>query len=176
MLMLNSERERRPVEAARRIGCLTCIRHPHPGPLSRLIVGEGVRELRRSGVAGLTALLLGLAFSCGVVHATSITVTNADNGRKLTLVRGDILVVALPSTPGTGFGWQVAHIDRDVLRASGKPQLIRSSKPMPGAPATQVFRFDAARRGSTRLDLVYVRPWERGVAPARAFRLLVKVR
>jgi inhibitor of cysteine peptidase len=124
----------------------------------------------------LTLLFLGLAFWCGVAAASTVTVTNADNGRKLTLVRGDILVVALPSTPGTGFGWKVAHIDRDVLRQSGKPALVQRSRPMPGAPATQVFRFDAARRGSTRLDLVYMRPWERGVPPARAFRLLVRVR
>jgi inhibitor of cysteine peptidase len=123
-----------------------------------------------------TVLVLALVFWSGVAAASTVTVTQADTGRKLTLVRGDVLVVALPSTPGTGFGWQVAHIDRDVLRASGQPQLIQNSQPMPGAPATQVFRFNAARRGSTRLDLVYVRPWERGVPPARAFRLLVRVR
>ncbi len=117
-----------------------------------------------------------VAVARGVAQASTVTVTSADNGRKLTLVRGDIVVVALASTPGAGFGWKVAHIDRNVMRQVGKPTLVQPPRPMPGAPATQIFRFNAVRRGSTRLDLVYVRPWEAGLPPARAFWVLVRVR
>jgi inhibitor of cysteine peptidase len=106
----------------------------------------------------------------------TISVTEADNGRTVTLASGDTLMVSLGSTPGTGFGWKVAKVDRKVLKETGKPELIHSPNPMPGAPATQRFRFVVSGEGTTRLELEYVRPWERGVPPARTFHLGVTVR
>ncbi|HEY2107834.1 MAG TPA: protease inhibitor I42 family protein [Candidatus Binataceae bacterium] len=102
--------------------------------------------------------------------------TEADNGRTMTLASGDTLMVSLASTPGTGFGWRVARVDRKVLKETGTPELIHSPNPMPGAPATQRFGFVVSGEGTTRLELEYVRPWERGVPPARTFHLGVTVR
>jgi predicted secreted protein len=106
----------------------------------------------------------------------TINVTQADNERALTLDSGDKLVVSLASTPGTGFGWKVADVDAKVLRQMGAPELIPNPHPMPGAPATQVFRFVATGSGSAGLELDYVRPWEKSAAPARTFHLGVTVR
>ena len=53
-----------------------------------------------------------------------------------------------------------------VLVAPG--EVIPGSHPMPGAPATQVFHFQAVGSGSTGLELDYVRPWEKGAAPSKA--------
>lgn len=127
-------------------------------------------------IARIVTLTLSALLLCGAASAGTVRLTASDNGRALTLVRGDFLIVSLASTPGAGYGWKVAHIDRDLLRQAGNPQLIKNPNPVPGAPATQVFRFKAARRGSTRLELAYVRPWERGVAPARTFRALIRIR
>ena len=127
----------------------------------------------------LTAAMTSLpAGARGAIAATgnTIKVTEADNGRAVTMASGDTLVVALASTPGTGFGWRVAQVDDKVLHATGSPELIRRRHPMPGAPATQVFRFIATGEGRTGLVLDYVRPWEHGVAPARTFHLGVTVR
>lgn len=112
----------------------------------------------------------------GSVPANTITVTEADNQHAVTMASGDRLVVSLASTPGTGFGWKVAQLDDKVLRQAGAPELIGASKPMPGAPATQVFHFVAAGSGTAALELDYVRPWEKGAAPARTFSLGVTVR
>ena len=65
--------------------------------------------------------------------------------------------------------------DPKVLRQDGQPTLVHSAHPIPGATATQVFRFTVAGLGKTQLDLDYVRPWEKGVASARTFRLDVTV-
>jgi inhibitor of cysteine peptidase len=102
-------------------------------------------------------------------------VTDSDNGRAVTLKTGDILTVSLVSTPGTGYGWNVARLDSQVLQEAGKPTIIHDAHPIPGAPAAQVFRFTAAGVGATTLELDYVRPWEKGLAPARIFRLSVTV-
>jgi inhibitor of cysteine peptidase len=136
----------------------------------------------RSGYLILTVLAVALASitassrAAGAAAGSTIRVTDADNGRTLTLASGDTLVVSLASTPGTGFGWKVAHADTKVLRQTGPSELVHGRNPMPGAPATQVFRFVASGTGNTGLVLDYLRPWEHGVPPARTFHLGVTVR
>jgi len=110
------------------------------------------------------------------VPAQTINVTEADNLHAVTIASGDTLVVSLKATPGAGFIWRVVQLDDKVLRETGEPQVITPANPMPGASATQVFRFIATGAGSTGLELDYVRPWEKGRAPARTFNLGVTVR
>jgi inhibitor of cysteine peptidase len=134
------------------------------------------------GYLTLAVLVAAMASICagsrGAIAAAGnrIRVADADNGRAVTMARGDTLVVSLASTPGTGFGWKVAKVRDQVLRVNGAPELIHAPNPRPGAPATQVFRFKATGRGSTRLELEYVRPWEHGTPSARTFDLGVTVR
>jgi inhibitor of cysteine peptidase len=104
-----------------------------------------------------------------------INATESDNGSSVTLHSGEGLSVSLAITTGTGYSWRVARIDGKVLREDSRPTLVQSSHPIPGATATQVFRFMVAGLGKTQLELDYVRPWEKGVAPARTFRLDVTV-
>ncbi len=104
-----------------------------------------------------------------------INATEADNGSALKLQSGEGLSVSLSITTGTGYSWRVARIDRKVLRQNGQPTLVHSAHPMPGATATQVFRFVVMGTGTTQLELDYVRPWEKGIAPARTFRVDVTV-
>ena len=104
-----------------------------------------------------------------------INATESDNGSALTLHSGEGLSISLAITTGTGYGWQVVHIDRKVLRQDSQPTLVQSAHPIPGATATQVFRFMVAGLGKTQLELDYVRPWQKGVAPARTFSVEVTV-
>jgi inhibitor of cysteine peptidase len=108
--------------------------------------------------------------------AGTTNVTDADNEHAVILAVGDTLVVSLATTPGTGFGWKMAELDGKMLRAVGTPEVIPNAHPMPGAPATQVFHFQAVGAGSTGLELDYLRPWEKSAAPARTFHLGVTVR
>ncbi len=108
--------------------------------------------------------------------AQTITVTEADNQHAVAMASGDTLVVSLKSTPGSGFSWKIAQLDNKVLRQAGEPEMVQGAHPMPGAPATQVFRFVATGGGSIGLELDYVRPWEKNAPPARTFSLGVTVR
>ena len=47
---------------------------------------------------------------------------------------------------------------------------------MPGAPGHQSFKFNAISTGNDTIDLEYRRPWEKGVAPAKTFGLIVSVK
>jgi predicted secreted protein len=127
-------------------------------------------------LAAALASIPGCSGGGGSVPAQTINVTEADNLHAVTMASGDTLVVSLKSTPGAGFIWRVAQLDDKVLRQAGEPRVIPAPNPMPGAPATQVFRFVATGGGSTGLELDYVRPWEKGQPPARTFNLGVTVR
>jgi inhibitor of cysteine peptidase len=138
-------------------------------------------DKRTTGRIALFSLFITLASIAALApggearKVQTIIVTEADNGRKLSLARRDVLVVSLRTTPGTGYGWTPQPVDRNVLRQMGSPEVVQDSNPMPGSPAAQVFRFAAAGTGSTTLTLDYARPWEKGVAPARTFSLKITV-
>lgn len=108
--------------------------------------------------------------------ADTITVGPAASGDCRTLDRGDLLVVRLPSNPSTGYAWKVAGgVDR-MLALAGRAYVPPTDATRVGAPGTAILRFRAATPGSARLRLVYVRPWEKSVAPQRTFTLRVTVR
>lgn len=92
--------------------------------------------------------------------------TEADNGKPVTLKVGDTLTVQLASNPSTGYSWKVIEDDTAVLEQVGEPQFDLGSKtPMPGAGGTETFTFRATAAGTTTLTLLYSRPWETDTTP-----------
>jgi inhibitor of cysteine peptidase len=91
-----------------------------------------------------------------------IRLTAADNGQAIEANRGDMIVVALPANPTTGYQWDVVS-EGNVLRPSGESEYIPDEPPdslVDGAGGTAIFRFEAAGAGSAELALEYHRPWE----------------
>ena len=103
------------------------------------------------------------------------TVTEADNGRELTLSRGDTLEVSLPATSGTGYTWQMVPIADPLAKPVGEMK-FKTDHAMPGASGNQIFRYSVEESGSGSIELRYVRPWEKDTPPAKVFKLLLIVR
>jgi C1A family cysteine protease/predicted secreted protein len=115
-----------------------------------------------------------------------------DDSRQIELHEGQVLVISLESNPSTGYLWEVEEADDRILRQTGKieyeqcpepiegPQLphypssILHSTRLLGAPSKQILRFEAVAAGQTDLRLVYHRPWEKDIKPARTFSLQVQ--
>lgn len=94
------------------------------------------------------------------------TLINSDNTSNVTLKVDDTLTVKLASNPSTGYSWHVMANDEKVLQQVGEPQFdIGNETPIPGAGGTQMFTFNAIGKGTTKLTLVYVRPWEKDTTP-----------
>jgi inhibitor of cysteine peptidase len=105
----------------------------------------------------------------------TITVGQAASGSHRSLHRRDLLVVRLPSNPSTGYRWKIRSGTEKVLSSVRRTYVPpRDTAPL-GAPGTAIFRLRAAARGKTTLRIVYARPWESGVSPARTFTLRVRV-
>jgi len=126
----------------------------------------------------LLLLLVAAAFALSLPSRASagmVTVTEADNGRELTLSRGDTLEVSLPATSGTGFTWQAVPIADPLAKPVGEMK-FKTDHAIPGASGNQVFRFLVDTSGTGTIEMRYIRPWEKDTPPAKVFKLLLIVR
>ncbi len=105
-----------------------------------------------------------------------LVVTNSDNGKSFTLAPDTELKVALNATSGTGYLWQITSNDPAVLKPRGLGNFEIPKDAPPGAMGTQVFHFDAQTLGTAKLEMSYVRPWEKSTAPAQTWSITVNVR
>lgn len=105
--------------------------------------------------------------------AVILTVTDHESEVKAAV--GDTVAVRLEASLGTGYSWQVGKNDEAILKPVGKPTFEPPEHPKPGGPEMQVLRFRAAAPGVVQLELRYVHPWEKEVAPAKVFRVTIRV-
>ncbi len=105
-------------------------------------------------------------------NSEEIRLTQEDNGRLTELGKDQTLVISLESNPSTGYSWQVAEMNPDVLQQAGETEFEQLS-PLLGAPEKQFLRFRAVGAGQSPLRLVYRRPWEKEVEPLSEFSIQV---
>jgi inhibitor of cysteine peptidase len=108
----------------------------------------------------------------------SLSLTEADDGKTVTVTEGQNLVVKLQSNPTTGYKWAVASTDRTF----GYPATDTYSGPGASGPVgagglqklTWKTNSPLNRVGSHTVKLEYKRSWETG-APAKVFTFTVKI-
>lgn len=109
-----------------------------------------------------------------------MVVVVGEKDQKVTLVRGEILVVKLPARLGTGYGWQVGKNNKSHLEIDGEPKTEEipkdeSQKLKLGGAQYQVFRFLPRATGKVELELNYRRPFAEGSPPRKTYKLEVTV-
>lgn len=107
----------------------------------------------------------------------SLSLTDADDGKTVTITKGQSLLVKLQSNPTTGYKWSVVSTDRTF----GYPALERFVKngDAVGSGGLQRFTWKTSSPlnmvGSHTVKLEYKRSWETNVAAAKTFTFTVKV-
>lgn len=86
------------------------------------------------------------------------TLTDQDNGRRVSLHVGDPLELHLAENATTGYRWSMDRHDTRLLEPV--EATASYSKAAVGSGGQAVFRFRAAAAGSTELALKYWRHWE----------------
>ncbi len=117
-------------------------------------------------------LALVLAISGGAPVSAEMALTEKDDGRTITVKRGDALTVRLPVSLGTGYGW--SRIDADEALVAEEPRVESSTTSLPGGSEIEVFRFTARKVGRTAIALRYGPSWE-DVPHARTYRVHVEI-
>jgi inhibitor of cysteine peptidase len=127
--------------------------------------------MNRWKYAGIIPVLLFLLVGCGDSGAEPLSVTEAQNGEALTLVKGQEFILTLPGNPTTGYQWTVPQGFEATLP-------LRDSSYEPesnaiGSGGHYTFRFQAAQTGIVNLRLTYGRSWE--PEPIDTFSLTVEI-
>jgi predicted secreted protein len=121
-----------------------------------------------------------LTLVCLVLQAAGdepVTATEKSNKGTIALVKGQELRVSLEGRAGTGYTWQVKEKPAKLLAQIGEAKIEQSDDgPRVGGPTRYVFRFRALAAGAGTLALEYLRPFEKGVKPAKTFQLKVTVK
>jgi predicted secreted protein len=108
-------------------------------------------------------------------NASVVFISQEDNGREFALDRGDALEISLPATSGTGYTWQGEPVAGGLAKQVGEPAFTLDNA-MPGASGHQIFHFGIDATGTGALEMLYLRPWEKGSKPAKVFKIMLIVR
>lgn len=126
--------------------------------------------------------LMGI-FMCIVLTAAALsacnpaaqTLTESDDGKTVTLNKGDALVIKLDGNPTTGYGWQLSDFDQSVLKSDGDPD-YKSDSLMTGSGGRYTYHFTAGDPGEVVLTFSYLRSWEKDTPPYKTFTVTVDVK
>ncbi len=105
------------------------------------------------------------------------TVANAadDVTERRDLRPGDRFDVTLEANPTTGYAWALAQDPNAAVVRSLGSSFERPMDATLGTGGKDVWTFQAVGPGTATVTLVYARPWERDVAPARTHTIDVHV-
>lgn len=98
------------------------------------------------------------------------------NSGPVNLRVGQLLEVRLPVQAGTGYSWTAAPDAGPALQFIGQHTLHPfDGNMMMGGTQTQMFIYRAVQRGRGDVRMVYRRPWEGGIPPAKTVDIAVTV-
>ncbi|MCX5681779.1 MAG: protease inhibitor I42 family protein [Candidatus Omnitrophica bacterium] len=89
---------------------------------------------------------------------------------------GNDIMIALESNRTTGYEWQLAEPLNDGILAFIKSKYIPSQTNLIGAEGKEIWTFQALKEGKTNFSFIYVRPWEKGIAPAARKIFVIVIR
>ena len=99
--------------------------------------------------------------------------TAADDGRHLRVAPGEMVVLALPEVPTTGYRWEVVDLDASVASLS-RVSYEGSPGAAVGGGGRRIFVFTAGSTGTASVRLSCQRSW--GTQPPdRTFAVSVEV-
>jgi inhibitor of cysteine peptidase len=111
--------------------------------------------------------------------AGEVVLDMEDNGQRVEMVLGQVLVITLASNPTTGYRWELVESDWSLLKQEGEAEFRGSDtgdRPLVGAGGTETFRLRAIGSGQTAVSLAYLRPWEEGQEPLETFSIQAVIR
>ena len=131
---------------------------------------------RLAGLFALIGVITALCSACRTASAKTLTLHQSDAGTTVALNPGDTLTVILEGNPTTGYRWEVASFDGAILEPQGEPEYEQAHTDRVGVGGEFTLQIRAQGTGTTSLDLIYHRPWEKDIAPLKTFAVNVEVK
>ena len=106
-------------------------------------------------------------------RSRTFALSEADDGSRIYVAKGDVLTVRLSSNVTTGYGWFVSQSAPGVLQSPEPPSYQPPAASQPGAGGTQSFTIRVIGSGAGWLQLIYRRPFEKDTPPSRTWSVFV---
>ena len=157
--------------------CLACAAlagcDTEQGPETELVsarsdAGMGVTVHRIRGLATETA-------TSATERPVEGRVLELESSRYVSVPMGDVFQVEVVANSGTGHAWTCRLPADAPLQSNGDPQRAPIDRGVMGGRVRWTFRFTPLRPGTCDVTFDLMRPWEKGVAPAKTATLHVTV-
>ena len=124
----------------------------------------------------LVVIFLGACFTGCSRSSLTITADKSYDGRTINLHVGDGVKVSLAENPTTGYKWEFLAKPEPICVVVTDAYVPNTAIGTVGAGGVHNWEFRAVDKGSTKVSLVYRRPWEKDAAPAQTFTLTLDVK
>ena len=141
-----------------------------------LLLSEGGSEAYGQTVS-YAALLPSVNIAEGARFLTSYKLTEAAEGKNLTLHSGEIVALYLKANPTTGFNWALSDGSKaaGVVMIGNSFFLPNTTEPgMVGSPGTTILFFGFSQPGSYKLAFNYERSWVKDATQSKTYYFTVK--
>ncbi len=125
-------------------------------------------------VAILFLPFAGLASVAGA--ETGTVITEADNGKEITVSKGEVFEVRLERSGGTGYSWEIVDPDETHLRVLASTDTPLKEGRILGGPLLTEWQVKAVKAGNTQLKIFLYRPWEGIEKAAERFQVNIQIR
>jgi inhibitor of cysteine peptidase len=100
--------------------------------------------------------------------APVLTLTDREDGRAVTLQRGQVVEIRFAADRVNGFTWIPTQNALPILSTDGVPLYEIDEEAGPGAPGTEIWRFIGREPGHAHLVFEYRRPFEADAPPQKS--------
>ncbi len=121
----------------------------------------------------IIVILFALAISSGCGKAGDVKLTASDNGKTVDVKANTEIVISLDGNITTGYTWEAKDLDTSMLQQVGEPEFKSSDPSLVGSGGTITLTFKSLKAGTTTLNLVYHRSWEKDVAPLSTYTVTI---
>jgi inhibitor of cysteine peptidase len=105
-----------------------------------------------------------------------LKLSSSDNGRMVSVKVGVQIMVELKGNPSTGYTWETENLDSTMIQQVGETAFRSSNSGLVGAGGSLGLTFKTLKAGTTTLNLVYHRPWEKDVKPQETFTVTLTIK
>lgn len=104
-----------------------------------------------------------------------LTLTQADNGKSITLQVNQTVVIALNENPTTGFQWAIDSSPDPLLLLTASQYLSPSQPGLIGGGGQRILTLQAHKAGTEKLQIKLWRAWEGDSSIIDRFAVTVEV-
>jgi len=131
-------------------------------------VAAGICAIVAASAGGLSNGATPSAPDPNNIVTVAVSTQFAESAIPIVVRAGDQFTITMSSNVTTGYGWQMSNQPSSkILTKVGSKYNGPQNPQLIGAGGTETWTFKAAGKGKQSIEMVYVRPWEKGVAPAR---------